>query len=108
MDGVALISLVLGLLLLALTLWDVFQTVVVPRPSPGRFRIARYVVRGSWQLLRIVMRGRSAALRDTSFGLFGPAIAILLLATWIACLVLGYGLVLYRSEERRVGKECRL
>jgi len=95
-----LIAAVLGLLLLALTLWDIFQTVVVPRPTPGRFRIARFVVRGSWSLVRRVGRGRSAGFRDHLFGVFGPAIAILLLATWMAGLVFGYGLVLFAIRDQ--------
>ena len=33
----------------SLVLWDVFQTIVVPRPTPGWFRLGRYVVRGPWR-----------------------------------------------------------
>ena len=36
---------VLGVVLIAWVLWDVFQTVIVPRPSPGRYRIARNLTR---------------------------------------------------------------
>jgi len=88
-----------GLLLVALTLWDIFQTVVVPRPTPGRFRIARYVVRDSWTILRWLLRRRSASTRDQLFGLFGPATAVLLLVTWIVTLVLGYGLIFYAVRD---------
>jgi hypothetical protein len=98
--GVA--SFALGVVLVALTLWDIFQTVVVPRPSPGRLRIARYVVRDSWSLLRRLARGRSAHTRDNWFGLFGPATAVLLLGTWIVTLVLGYGLILYAVRDEIV------
>ena len=95
-----LVWVALGLVLLALTLWDVFESVVVPRPTPGRFRIARYVLRGSWLILRRLMRGRSSGSRDQVFGLFGPAIAIVLLGTWILALVVGYGLVLYGIRDQ--------
>jgi hypothetical protein len=99
MEPSSLVSILLGLFLLALTLWDVFETVVVPRPTPGYFRLGRYVVRGLWQVLRRVMRGRTAEGRDHAFGLFGPAVAIVLLATWIAALIVGYGLVLYGIRD---------
>ena len=46
------IAFALGVFLLALTFWDLFETVVVPRPTPGWFRIARYLVRGSWRVIR--------------------------------------------------------
>lgn len=94
------IAFVLGALLLALTLWDVFQTVVVPRPSPGVFRLARYVIRGSWLALRTTARSRSDHTRDLVFGIFGPAAAVMLLVVWLAGLVLGYGLVLYSIRDQ--------
>jgi len=90
----------LGALLLALTLWDLFQTVVVPRPTPGRFRIARYAIRGSWTAVRALGRGRSDQTRDLLFGVFGPGAAVLLLTLWLAGLILGYGLVLYAIRDQ--------
>ena len=56
--------LVLGVLLLALAYWDLFETVVVPRPTPGWFRIGRYLVRGSWRVLR-AFPGRTRGGRTT-------------------------------------------
>jgi hypothetical protein len=93
----------LGLFLLILSLWDLFQTVVVPRPTPGWFRIGRYLVRGSWSILRSV-RGKPGSSHDTVLGLFAPAVTIALLATWLVTLIVGYGLILYavRDELRPV------
>lgn len=90
---------VLGGFLLALTLWDVFQTIVVPRPSPGVLRLARYVIRGSWVAVRTFGRGRSDKTRDLLFGMYGPAAAVVLLLVWLVGLVLGYGLVLYAIRD---------
>src|SRR5258708_12939378 len=84
------LALALGLFLLALTLWDVFEGVIVPRPTPGRFRIGRYVVRGSWGLLRLAARGPSAGTRDQVFGIYGPAVPVPLLVTRISGLILGH------------------
>src|SRR6478672_6289477 len=56
------LTFVLGVLLLTLVFWDLFQTVVVPRPTPGWFRIGRYLVRGSWRLLRAVPMDLGACL----------------------------------------------
>ena len=101
MDAVAF---ALGLFLLALTFWDVFETVVVPRPTPGWFRIGRYLVRGSWRVLRAVRDGRPGRSYDRVLGLFAPAITIVLLGAWIFTLIVGYGLLLYalRNELRPV------
>jgi multisubunit Na+/H+ antiporter MnhC subunit len=94
------VAFVLGAVLLALTLWDLFQTVVVPRPTPGRFRIARYAIRGSWTAVRALGRGRSDHTRDLLFGIFGPAAAVMLLTLWLGGLILGYGLVLYSIRDQ--------
>ena len=98
------IAFILGTFLLALALWDLFQTIVVPRPSPGWFRIGRYLVRGSWRGLRRLRNGRPGRSYDRVLGLFAPAATIALLAAWLVCLILGYGLVLFalRDELRPV------
>jgi hypothetical protein len=94
------VALALGLFLLALTFWDIFETVVVPRPTPGWFRIGRYVLRGSWRVLRAIRDGRPGRSYDRVLGLFAPAITVALLGTWLACLIVGYGLVLYGLREQ--------
>lgn len=98
--GVEPLAAGLGLLLIALVAWDLFQTVVVPRPTPGVFRIARYVVRGSWRLAKWVGRRGPQRVRDTIFGLFAPGATILLLAVWLALLILGFGLVFYGLRDQ--------
>src|SRR5664279_800105 len=94
----------LGFFLLALTFWDLFQTVVVPRPTPGWFRIGRYIVRSSWRVLRAIRDGRPGRSHDRLLGLFAPAATIALLAAWLIGLIVGYGLLLYalRDELRPV------
>lgn len=90
----------LGLFLLALTFWDLFETVVVPRPTPGWFRIGRYLIRGSWRALRAIRDGRPGRSYDRILGLFAPAAAVGLLATWLVALIAGYGLVLYALRDQ--------
>jgi hypothetical protein len=94
------VAFVLGLLLLALAFWDLFETVVVPRPTPGWFRIGRYLVRGSWRGLRAIREGRPNRSYDTLLGLFAPAATVALLAAWLASLILGYGLILYGLRDQ--------
>jgi hypothetical protein len=100
MELSAVLGAVAGVALVLLALYDLFQTVVVPRPSPGRLRIARYVVRGSWRVLRRIADRRMGASRDALLGLFGPASALLLLVVWLTCLILGYGLILYALRDQ--------
>ena len=85
-----------GLLLVGLALWDVFQTIVVPRPTPGWLRIGRYVVRWTWRPYRnIVVRFKTGLQRDAILGLYAPGAAIMLLVVWLMTIVVGYGLILF-------------
>jgi hypothetical protein len=95
-----LIALALGILLLCLVTWDLFETIVVPRPTPDRFRIGRYVVRLSWPAVRAVGRTRNGKTHDTLLGLFAPAMTLALLVAWLAALILGYGLILFGLRDQ--------
>lgn len=101
------VAFVLGILLLALVFWDLFETVIVPRPTPGWFRIGRYIVRGSWRAIRAVGDGRPGRSHDRLLGLFAPGATVALLAAWIVALIVGYGLVLFalRAELRPVPQD---
>ena len=94
------IAFVLGILLLILVVWDLFETIVVPRPSPGWFRIARYLVRGSWRVVRAIGRGRDGRTHDTLLGLFAPAMTLALLVAWLSTLIIGFGLVLFALRDQ--------
>ena len=87
-----------GLVIVVATLQDVFLTVVVPRRAPrlGRYvRISRYVIGGLWNRWRwIGLRINTDERREAFLGTFGALSLMLLLASWLALLVLGYGLLL--------------
>ncbi|HEY7132355.1 MAG TPA: potassium channel family protein [Candidatus Limnocylindrales bacterium] len=85
----------LGVFLIVLTFWDLFETVVVPRPTPGYFRIGRYLVRGLWRVVRAFRNGTDGRPHDRLLGLFAPGATVLLLVAWLTALMFGYGLVLY-------------
>jgi hypothetical protein len=93
------IEFALGLLLLVLVFWDVFETIVVPRPTPGWFRLGRYLVLGSWRLVRAIGRKDVGTRHDRLLGLFAPAATIALLVAWLTTLIIGYGLILFALRD---------
>jgi hypothetical protein len=93
------VAFALGVFLLALTFWDLFETIVVPRPTPGWFRIGRYLIRGSWRALREVRNRWPGHSWDRPLGLFAPGATVALLIAWLIALILGYGLVLYALRD---------
>ncbi|PZR63217.1 MAG: hypothetical protein DLM71_04685 [Chloroflexi bacterium] len=86
----------IGVLVVATVLWDVFETVVLPRPSPTRVRPARNLVRLTWPIWRSRALGRDTSLkRERVLGTYAPILVLMLLATWITLLALGFGGILY-------------
>ena len=96
------------MVLVASVLLDVFLTVVVPRRAPRAGRLLRvtvYLVPGLWKGWRWVgLRMSSAERREAFLGIYGALIVIVLLITWVAGLVVGYGLLLdaLRTQLRPV------
>jgi hypothetical protein len=89
------VEIAVGVAVLLLIFHDLFQAVVLPRPSVYRVRLASsLLVRQLWVAWRWVgTRRRRQDTRENFLGIFGPAGVFMLLAFWSLSLVLGYGLV---------------
>jgi voltage-gated potassium channel Kch len=82
--------------LLAVVLWDTFETVVLPRRVARRFRLARLYFRTTWGVWTALMRGVSSLdQREAALAIYGPLALLLLLAFWAALLILGFALLLW-------------
>lgn len=85
-----------GIALLALTMLDVFWTLVLPRAVEARFRLSRALTIALWRLLRAIgERLRSPERRERLLASAAPATIFVLLLSWAALAVLAYGLVLW-------------
>jgi hypothetical protein len=85
-----------GILIVAWILWDVFQTVVVPRPTPTRVRLARFLTRGMWGLWRLRANQAGTPMsREKMLGSFAPLLVLTLVGSWIVGFIIGYGFILY-------------
>src|SRR2546428_9079383 len=93
---IEIIEFLAGLVIVFAVLSDVYQSVVVPRPSPwGVFRLTRLVIRDSWRVWRNLGLRAGPERRERMLGTFAPRVLIGLLLVWILGLVLGFGLMLY-------------
>src|SRR6266850_2178676 len=88
-----------GVLIVLAILLDVFLGVVVPRRAPnlGRLiRVSGLLIPRTWTVWReIGLRLSSAERREGFLGTFGALAVIMLLITWVAGLIVGYGLILH-------------
>ena len=88
-------------------LWDAFETIIMPRRASGRIRLTRYFYRATWIPFRASARSvRAGSRREGYLSLFGPLSLVLLLVTWAAALVVGFGLLQYADGSSvRLGGE---
>src|SRR3989454_5640774 len=95
MGAVQYLEILAGLVLLLLILHDLFQAVVLPRPSVYRLPlVSQLLVRQFWKIWRWVGSfRRSTAKREHFLGTFGPAALLMLLGFWSLSVMAGYALI---------------
>jgi hypothetical protein len=85
---------ILGIVIILGALWDAFETIVLPRRVSRRIRLTRLVFSIAWIPVALVARHiRSTRNRERLLGPFGPLVLIVLLATWMVLLIVGYALL---------------
>ena len=95
-----------GVALVAWVLNDVFNTVILPRPTPARFRPAGLLTRWSWRSWRrFADASKTPERREQRLGIFAPAVVMVLLGLWIVLLIVGFSLMLLALGD---GVEPRL
>jgi hypothetical protein len=84
----------IALLLTWIILWDVFETIILPRRVTRKIRIARLFYRWMWQPWRAVAsRMKAGARRESFLGYFGPLSLILLFGVWALGLILSFAIM---------------
>jgi len=93
--SVAQIGSVLGLVLLLVVFYDLFQSVILPRPAVNKMTVARIVLRPMWVVWRWVSQRSSRIDRSEGrLAAFAPIALLMLFFIWAAAAVLGYGLII--------------
>ena len=78
--------------LILVPLVDAFETILQSRRVTHRFRLARTFYRANWKIWRTVaLRLPVGKKREAFLGVFGPLSLLMLFATWVTSLVLGFG-----------------
>jgi hypothetical protein len=96
MSALDALALAAGILLIAVTYYDLFESVLLPRPAVGRLRIANTTISRSWRLWRwIATRPSSIPTRENLLSLFAPAMCVGLLAIWAGSMMVGFGLLIW-------------
>jgi hypothetical protein len=93
MDPMRGLTGVLGMALLAVVLWDAFETIILPRRVSGRIRLTKLFYRFTWAPWRATARLLTGRRRDAFLSFYGPLSLLLLLALWAVGIVLAFGLL---------------
>src|SRR5258706_1800331 len=92
-----------GVLLITVVLWDVFETIVLPRRVTRRVRLTRLFYRFTWSpwwaIARVIRKKKR---RETFLGIYGPLSLLVLLTVWAASVVFGFAL-LHSAIGSKVG-----
>jgi len=98
LDGV---QIALGILLVGTTLYDFFQSVVLPRPAVGRLSVSGSLLRAMWRAWRGmgIHLGRVQT-REAFLAAFGPLSVLVLLAVRVSVLIAGYGFILHAIHDQ--------
>jgi len=101
-----ILSSIAGFVLLAVVLWDTFETIVLPRSVTRKFRLTRMFYLVLWRVWSAVARAvRGERRRDALLSVFGPLSLILLLGFWAVCLMLGFALVQWGLQTPLAGAD---
>jgi hypothetical protein len=85
---------ILGLLLMFATLWETFESIILPRRVTRRFRVTRVFFRVTWAIWSTVNRWLpSKKVRETHLSYYGPLSLLILFATWAFLLVVAFAMV---------------
>ncbi len=83
-----------GALIVLVTIYDLFQSVVMPRPAVGRVRLSFTLIRSGWRVWRkVAERPGKLQTRETALAAFAPMMLVTLLVLWGLSLILGYALI---------------
>jgi len=83
-----------GFVIVVVVIYDLFQSVILPRPAISKVSIVRYVVRFVWYLWRWMgTRSAQVARRESRLATFGPVAVFVMFGLWAVALIVGYGLI---------------
>src|SRR5271166_1972234 len=91
-----LLVVLLSLFVIGAALWDIFETVVLPRRVSRRFRLTNIHMRSTWSVYSsLTRRISSSTRRESALAAFGPLALLSLLGLWVALLIIAYALLLW-------------
>ncbi len=94
------VLIVAGFVVIAVIIFDIFASVLVPRPVRSALLVSAYLRRYTWRAWRRLCIGiEPPQRRDFFLGIYAPFVMVLLLGGWVFGLILGFGLVFLGLQD---------
>jgi Ion channel len=91
-----LLTMIAGILCLAIVFLDAFQTIILPRRAAGHLRLTRIFYILTWNPWVFFTRGiANSRKRETALSFYGPLSLIFLLMVWACGMVFGFSLIYF-------------
>jgi hypothetical protein len=85
---------ILAVLLILVTLWETFESIILPRRVTRPFRLTRLFYRVSWRIWFLFNRCLpSKKVRETHLSYFGPLSLLMLFAIWAFSLIFAFAML---------------
>lgn len=85
---------IVGIALIVTGLWDVFETIVLPRRVTRRVRLTRLFYRITWRPWWTIANAiKKKKRRETLLSIYGPLSLLMLLTVWAITVVVGFALL---------------
>ena len=85
-----------GGLLVLVVLLDIFNSVIVPRPTMRGTLLSRSIIRPGWRAWRALgTRASEVNKRESMLAVFPPMALVVVLIAWVILLTVGFGLVIH-------------
>jgi len=85
---------ILGLLLMFATLWETFESIILPRRVTRRFRVTRLFYQVTWKVWAgFNRRLPSNKLRESHLSYYGPLSLLMLFTVWALALVVAFAML---------------
>ena len=90
-----------GDFVIAITLWEAFETIILPRRVTRRLRFTTLFYRSTWRPWRAIAHlFRKTGSRETFLSFYGPLSILILFMAWAALLIVGFGLVDFTASAK--------
>src|SRR5207302_9518869 len=88
------VEVIVGLAIVLVVFYDLFQSIVLPRPAINKLATVRFLLRRMWAGWKWVGdRISSIPRREKWLATFGPLAVLTVFGVWALALILGYGLM---------------